>query len=111
MNRTTRVNIRKYPRDYDVYIGRAGMGFTGQFGNPYRWPYDGTREEVVTKFKKYFIKRITSDGEFRKAVLELRGKRLGCFCEPHKLCHGDIYIEFLDKTFEKESRPSTYRSV
>ena len=33
-NRTRVVNIRE--EDYDVYIGRAGRGMDGYFGNPFR---------------------------------------------------------------------------
>lgn len=93
--KTTVVNILKHPKDFDVYIGRAGLGFDGFFGNKYRVPYDGSREECVEKFRKYFNKRIESDPEFRKRVLELKGKRLGCFCNP-KICHGDVYVNYLD---------------
>jgi hypothetical protein len=34
-------------------------------------------------------------------VLELKGKRLGCFCVPRKACHGFIIAEWLDGKNEK----------
>lgn len=76
----------------DVYIGRKGRGHSGYFGNPY---YDGTREENIFRFRLYFANRIETDPEFRRAVLALRGKRLGCHCYPRP-CHGDVYVQWLE---------------
>lgn len=100
MNKTTVVNIRK--DFYDVYIGRAGKGQDGYFGNPHVVGYcplcrkTHKRDEAIPLFREYFNKRIAEDVEFRERVLELEGKRLGCFCKPQE-CHGDIYIEWLEK--------------
>ncbi len=98
-NETTVVNIRKDP--YDIYIGRAGKGRDGYYGNPHIVGYcplcrkTHKRGEAIEFFKEYFDKRIESDVEFKERVLELQGKRLGCFCAPN-FCHGDIYKEWLD---------------
>lgn len=86
------VNLKKEP--YDVYCGRAGRGEKGYFGNPFSIGVDGNREEVITKYKEYFYKRIEIDPEFKKKVMELKGKTLGCFCKPLS-CHGDIIVEYL----------------
>lgn len=88
MAATRIVNLRK--EKYDVYIGRPSI-----FGNPYRIEVDGTREEVIEKFRLYFVDRITNDPPFRNAVLKLKGKRLGCYCKP-AVCHGDVIAEWLD---------------
>lgn len=85
------VNI--YKSSYDVYIGRAGKGNDGYFGNPYQVGSD--REECVRKFKDYFYSRVAEDEDFRNRVDQLKDKTLGCFCFP-KLCHGMVYIEYLD---------------
>lgn len=95
--------VNLYRDDYDVYIGRAGKGQSGYFGNPHtmggvycshcKGYHD--RASSIAAFKEDFLKRIEEDKEFRKKVLELRGKRLGCFCKPLQ-CHGDIYKEWLD---------------
>ena len=87
---TTVVNLRKEP--YDVYIGRAGKGQNGYFGNPFD---KGTREENIQDYKDYFYNRICTEPEFRRRVLELKDKRLGCFCKP-KPCHGDVIAEYLN---------------
>jgi len=80
---------------YDVYLGRAGKGHDGYFGNPFVIGEHGSRTDVIEKFKEYFYRRIATDEEFKRRVLELKGKRLGCFCAPQK-CHGDIIVEFLE---------------
>lgn len=95
------VNLRNSA--YDVYIGRAGKGQDGYFGNPHTLGYvycshckgHHDREQSIAAFKKDFLRRVESDSEFRKRVLSLRGKRLGCFCKPLQ-CHGDVYKEWLD---------------
>jgi hypothetical protein len=96
---TTVVNLRFAP--YDVYIGRAGKGQDGYYGNPHpigycricRTVHD--RASAIAAFKKDFLERIEKDSAFRKRVIELKGKRLGCFCAPD-LCHGNVYVEFLE---------------
>jgi len=90
---TTVVNIRR--SYYDIYIGRAGHGQDGYFGNPFNSYRDGGRSRAIALFKDYFYDRLKKDSEFMDRVLALRGKRLGCFCKP-KDCHGDIIAEYLN---------------
>lgn len=92
------VNLLK--EDYDIYIGRAGKGQSGYFGNPYRVDQDGTREEVIALFKEHFEWRIAHDSTYHQRVHSLQGKVLGCFCKPDS-CHGDIYVEHLTVCKEK----------
>lgn len=73
--KTVVVNIRKEP--FDVYIGRAGRGEDGYFGNPFSIGPGMTREQSVERFRQYFYHRIENDREFRERVEGLRGKRLG----------------------------------
>lgn len=83
------VNLYKEP--YDVYIGRAGKGQSGFWGNPFKVGPDGTLDEVLDKFRVYVLE----SPELMSRLHELRGKRLGCFCKP-KRCHGDILAELAD---------------
>lgn len=83
-----------------VYIGRVQQFNTpfdngGYFGNPFKITGSTTREESLKLFSMYFHKRLDKDPEFKKAVLKLKGKVLGCFCAPLS-CHGDIIVEYLD---------------
>lgn len=99
------VNLNKEP--YDVYIGRSGRGTDGYFGNPHpvynpskSWTFckicncEHKKGEAIAAFRKDFLIRIEEDAEFRRRVSELRGKKLGCFCDG--ICHGDVYKEWLD---------------
>ena len=108
---TTVVNLNK--DSYDVYIGRgrekpANMltkeippGEEGWLGNPHPIGWCAicrethTRTECIEKFKQDFYIKINSDLEFKKAVLALKGKRLGCYCKP-KACHGDVIKEWIE---------------
>lgn len=94
MSKTRVVNIRK--EAYDVYIGRAGHGMDGYFGNPFRLGPGMTRGYTLDSYRKYFYRRLSTDEEFRKRIGELQGKTLGCFCKPNP-CHGDIIKEYLDR--------------
>lgn len=67
-----------------VYIGRPSI-----FGNPFKEGIDGTRKEVIEKYKRYLA--INTDLR-NKAIHELRGKDLVCWCSP-KPCHGDVLLE------------------
>lgn len=100
-DRTTVVNINA-GQDFDVYIGRAGKGHDGYFCNPYRMTprrsFEASakaRTESLDRFRAYFLKRLDDDPEFRRRVLALRGKRLGCFCHP-AACHGDVIAQWIE---------------
>jgi len=91
------VNLRHSP--YDVYIGRGGP-----FGNPFRIGPDGTREEVIQKYREWFRERIRTDDKFYRRCLALRGKVLGCFCKPLP-CHGDVIVEWLEAGAPRDWNP------
>lgn len=93
---------------YDVYIGRAGRGEDGYFGNPYaraeRCCRCGdvhlTATSTLPCFERYFLERLGSDPEYRARVRGLKGKVLGCFCLPGAPCHGRVMARWLDRPEE-----------
>ena len=95
-------NIRY--QEYDVYIGRPGHGHDGYFGNPIIKNEEcivcGVKHtssgDTINCYRAYFEQRIIEDEEFRQKILELRDKRLGCFCKPRE-CHGDVIVEYLER--------------
>ena len=90
--KTRVVNLRSEP--YDVYIGRAGKGKDGYFGNPLLIGAK-TRDQVIKEFDTYMRGRFAKDPEYRKRIMELKGKTLGCFCKP-LACHGDVIVALLE---------------
>ena len=74
-------------KEHDVYIGRPS-----KWGNPFLIGRDGTRQEVIEKYRNW----IKSQPDLMKALSELRGKVLGCWCSP-KPCHGDVLVQLLNK--------------
>ena len=93
------INIRDR-KPGDVYIGRAGHGENGYFGNPH--PVGRkcsicnvihTRAEAIKAFKVTFWERVHNDPEYLRRILGLKNKRITCFCKP-KACHGDVIVAF-----------------
>ena len=75
---------------------------SGCFGNPFFLKDvddEVEREVVLEKYRKYFLAKVELDLDFRKAVLGLRGKKIGCFCKPRR-CHGDAIVEWLETNFD-----------
>lgn len=95
-------------QEYDVYIGRAGHGHDGYFGNPIvLGKCCPVCDQIHTKsgetlecFRVYFYLRIGGDPEFRTRVMTMLGKRLGCFCKPRP-CHGDVIAEYLNGVYDE----------
>lgn len=88
---TTIVNIKSGAK-YDVYCGRPSI-----FGNPFVIGKDGSRDEVIEKYRTYFHEKISSDQNFLNEVYKLKDKTLGCFffCVPQK-CHCEVIVGYLD---------------
>lgn len=100
---TSVVHLHRQP--YDVLIDR-----TTPWGNPFTH-LDGptkakfrvaTRGAAIDAFEEWVLE--SNDPEavwIREHAHELRGKRLGCWCEP-KRCHGSVLAALADgKLFPK----------
>lgn len=74
--------------DMAVYIGRPS-----KWGNPFMVGKDGSRTEVIEKYRTYLHKNPSLVDD---AVNELRGKDLVCWCSP-KPCHGDILLDLANQ--------------
>lgn len=101
--KTTVVNIRS--EECEVYIGRK-RGTQYHFGNPFQIGKDGSRQEVIRKFREWIngVAYEDVEPERRQWILQnlhlLEGKKLGCYCKPQS-CHGDVYVEILDRMKQK----------
>lgn len=88
MSKTRVVNIRSDKcRENFIYIGRGS-----KWGNPFSIGKDGTREEVIEKYREW----VKTQPELLNSLHELKNMRLGCFCYPQH-CHGDVLIELLEE--------------
>lgn len=83
-----------------VYIGRwhPWTKVASKWANPYKVGKDGTREEVIAKYKVY-LDSMVNQGKLD--INELRGKTLVCFCVP-LACHGTVLLDKL-ADYAKES--------
>ncbi len=74
-----------------VYVGGAvrwvGLKAT-KWANPFKIGRDGTREEVVQKYRVW----IMTQPHLMAALSELRGLDLACWCAPLR-CHADVLLE------------------
>jgi hypothetical protein len=92
------INI-KSKQPFDVYIGNRirfhpQKYLQSKWGNPYaKYLKKMGRDKVIKMYKVY----IMNEPELLKLIpLELKDKRLGCWCKPLP-CHGDLLAELVDK--------------
>ena len=78
-------------RDRGIPSGAVYIGRPSPWGNPFHIGKDGTRAEVVEKFRQYLNKKPEL---VQKAKRELAGKSLICWCAP-LACHGDVWMEVI----------------
>lgn len=95
MTETRVVHVQR--EAFDVYIGRGKDPRTNEFpakrwGNPWKVGPDGTREEVIDKFRRWLWREIRAGRVTEAELAGLHGATLGCWCKPHA-CHGDVLVE------------------
>lgn len=97
-----------------VYIGRAikARGYPELSGsslaNPYYINRDGTREEVVEKYRRWLWEQVQSNTEAKEELNGLLKNaksrqepdrhplKLACWCKEDEKCHGDVVISCLN---------------
>jgi hypothetical protein len=77
-----------------VYIGRPS-----KWGNPFVIGRDGSRDEVVAKYRAYLL----AHPFLMDALSELRGKDLVCWCAPDA-CHGDVLVELANVSPPRDAK-------
>lgn len=86
--------VSGFSEQVGVYIGRAGKGKKSVLANRFRIGTDGTREEVIEKYRKWLWIELKNGNEEIKAELRMiykGNKNVICFCAPLS-CHGDVVI-------------------
>lgn len=79
--------VGKAPAPGRVYIGRPA-----KWGNPFVIGRDGSREEVIAKYRAW----VASQPKLLGALDELRGRDLVCWCAP-QACRGDVLIKLANQ--------------
>lgn len=82
--------VNKKKHDYEVDCTRGTI-----WGNPFIIGVHGNRQEVIAKFRVYFLEQLSSGGITREQLLSLNGMICGCVCKPLP-CHLDVIKEILD---------------
>lgn len=77
------VNMRSGAR-FDVRVDRAT-----RWGNPFKVGRDGTREQVVERYRQWLWQQVRAGKVSKADLAALHGKRLGCWCAP-LACHADV---------------------
>lgn len=81
--------VNKNRETFDVYIGRGSM-----WGNPYHIDLNKghDRKYVIARYASWLSNQLAVGNITVNDLVELNGKRLGCYCKP-KACHGDVIVE------------------
>lgn len=104
-------NIQEFLKDpNNVYIGRHNRIMCNSqmiyihespFSNPFKVGKDGDLKTVLTKYYQYMQEKLRNDPELRKKLVEISGKRWGCWCVNSQncfenvVCHGQILGQLL----------------
>jgi hypothetical protein len=79
--------VGKHSGGSQVYIGRPS-----KWGNPFVIGRDGTRAEVIAKYRAWVL----NQPQLMGALDELRGRDLVCWCAP-LACHGDVLVDLANR--------------
>lgn len=94
MTRARAVNVKH--EKCDAYMGREMPGYAAStFRNIFKVGRDGSKSEVLDKYRKHLITLLESNPAAKQEFEQLRGKTLGCWCKPNR-CHVDIIVELLE---------------
>lgn len=75
----------------DQFKDATRIDRTTKWGNPFVIGKDGTREEVIKKYRSYLVKGLRYGKFTHEELAALHGHDLLCWCAPEP-CHGDVLI-------------------
>jgi len=96
-----------------VYIGRAGHGQDGYFGNPITigqvcrvcGHVHRRGGQTLPCFERYARERLQVDPIYRARIAGLAGRDLYCFCAP-KPCHGHTLAQLAEELCPTSKDPA-----
>ena len=79
---------------------------SSKWGSPFSYKKNSTaqyrvstRKESIDSHKEWLV---NGEGQYLlKDLHELKGKTLGCWCNPKQSCHGDILVELVNNLNRK----------
>lgn len=89
----SKYNAETEKNEVRLPIGAVYVGRPSKWGNPFIIGKDGTRTEVVEKYREYIFGNEELLSEARKT---LKGKNLVCWCAP-EACHADILLKIANE--------------
>ena len=99
-------NLKEWIKDdNNVHIGRGGVliidgerypKVSSRFANPFKIGLDGTRDDVIAKYRAFITERLKQSPTLYAELLTMKGKNLGCWCAPEP-CHGNVLLEILNQ--------------
>ncbi len=107
---TTVVSLRGVPAaERSVYCEREDVERIDRmtvWGNPFK---SGTREQNIARYRRYVWENLQACHWDLEDLIELRGKKLACWCHP-KPCHGDVLVKAIEWAVKEwESNPYARR--
>lgn len=75
--------------DKDIPEGAVYIGRPSPYSNPFIIGKDGTREEIIEKYRRWINQRPYF---IAQVMIDLKGKDLICYCSP-EACHGDVLLK------------------
>ncbi len=79
--------VGRKPAPDRVYVGRPS-----KWGNPFVIGRDGTRDEVIAKYRAWIL----GQPALLAALGQLRGKNLVCWCAPER-CHAEVLMDLANR--------------
>ena len=96
------VKVSRQGQEPGSYIGRPSA-----LGNPFKIGADGSRNEVITKYRQWLRAQWRDQGPARKELERLAQvyQRTGqltllCWCAP-AACHGDVVADAIEKLVQQ----------
>jgi len=102
MFRVVHVNEKLGDKEVRIFVGRPSV-----LGNPFRIGKDGSRAEVIEKYRRWLWDEIKKRGQVYKELVglvefeqQVEEIQLACFCHPLP-CHGDVLVKALGWLFQQ----------
>ena len=92
-----RLRRGQFFQDCDVYIGPQIRNEhwnleASKWTYPFHWCLD--KQKALETYRQHVL----NNKQLVGSLSELRGKRLGCFCDDHDLCHGSVLVQLVEES-------------